>query len=379
MTDSRLMDISDLLASYSKGNFDYEVELSPNLDEIDTIISGINMLGEELRDTTISRDFFSNIYNAVTDMLFVLNMDGTIRDTNETVKSKIHASGIIGSSFDQWCTTVKKRDEFKNIKQRLDTRKGGYTFESEFKKKTETTIYTSCTASKIINLSGEHEGYLIIAEDITERKETEKLILRTILETQDKERKRFADDLHDSLGPELSMTKLLVSHLRKIGENDAKTMEIVLKCEGILDDSIANLREICFDLMPGALEKGGILDALDQLILRVPIKMTVKTNISQLPLSKQQEVAIYRVFQEFINNSIKHSQAKKISISLRMNNNIMEIIIQDNGIGFDIASKKKAGGRGLNTMITRVESFGGMPIFTSTIGSGTKLQIFFKC
>ena len=70
---TRVLAISNLLADYSLGNFDYKVSLSDKLDDLDSIISGINMLGEELKETTISRDFFSSVYNSVSTLLFILD------------------------------------------------------------------------------------------------------------------------------------------------------------------------------------------------------------------------------------------------------------------------------------------------------------------
>ena len=87
MNKKRLTDISTLLADYSIGNFHKKVTVSNNLDEIDSIIMGINMLGEELEETTISRNFFENIYNSVTDMLFVIDDNGKIINVNSVVET----------------------------------------------------------------------------------------------------------------------------------------------------------------------------------------------------------------------------------------------------------------------------------------------------
>lgn len=70
--DNRLKEINSRLSEYSIGNFDNNIKISPRLDEIDAISSGINMLGEELKSITISRDYFNNIFNSVSDMVFIL-------------------------------------------------------------------------------------------------------------------------------------------------------------------------------------------------------------------------------------------------------------------------------------------------------------------
>ena len=83
MNNERLTNISTLLADYSRGNFLRKVEVSEELDEIDSIIMGINMLGEELEETTISKNTFENIFNSVTNILFVVDEKGTIIEINK--------------------------------------------------------------------------------------------------------------------------------------------------------------------------------------------------------------------------------------------------------------------------------------------------------
>ncbi len=83
MNDERLINISSLLADYSTGNYLNKVKVSKNLDEIDSIIEGINMLGEELEETTISKNIFENIFNSVVNILFIVNNEGIITGANK--------------------------------------------------------------------------------------------------------------------------------------------------------------------------------------------------------------------------------------------------------------------------------------------------------
>jgi len=83
--DNRFGKINKLLSEYSLGNFDKKLAMSSRMDEVDAFISGVNMLGEELKDKTISRDYFNNIFNSVSDMVFVLDKDGNIENINHAV------------------------------------------------------------------------------------------------------------------------------------------------------------------------------------------------------------------------------------------------------------------------------------------------------
>src|SRR5258705_13753009 len=83
--DNRFNKIRRLLTAYSLGNFDRKLAVSRHMDEVDAFISGINMLGEELKDKTLSRDYFNNIFNSVSDMVFVLDRQGKIETINSPV------------------------------------------------------------------------------------------------------------------------------------------------------------------------------------------------------------------------------------------------------------------------------------------------------
>src|SRR5665647_2937767 len=101
--DKRLKEINSRLSEYSIGNFDNNIKISPRLDEVDAISSGINMLGEELKSITISRDYFNNIFNSVSDMVFILNLKGIITDANKSAKEQMRYEhdSLIGEKINE--------------------------------------------------------------------------------------------------------------------------------------------------------------------------------------------------------------------------------------------------------------------------------------
>lgn len=370
MIDKRLMDISDLLANYSTGNFDYEIQFSDKLDEIDTIISSINMLGEELKETTISRDFFSSIYDAVSNMLFVLDNQGTIIDINQSVSRTTGLENLIGTQFIDLSNSEKSDLDCLQIKDNAIH----HTFETEFRNTFSKTLYVTCEITRITKRN--ETGYLVVAEDITEKKESEKRILKAILETQENERKRVADDLHDSLGQELSSLKMMLG-LSKRNTTDPEQNKLLQSSIDILENSIKGVRNVCFDLMPSILAAEGLIYALHQLIENTPFHFEFTTNIDKLNLDVQQEVSIYRVIQEFVNNSMKHSKGDEIAIDILKTDKQLDITISDNGKGFENVLDLDNQGRGLNTMKSRIEAFGGSYKLTSELNKGVTLNISF--
>lgn len=374
---NRLLELNNMLANYSQGNFDYEVELSSELDEIDTIISGVNMLGEELRETTVSRNFFSSIYNSAGNAFFVIDIEGIINDVNKTVNNRLGYKNE--NIINQPLSTIFSEDtewNFERICKELENSNQTIDFEVDLATKDGKTLNYSCKCSKIIDQSNTLKGYLIIAEDITERKETEKLLVRTIIETQENERKRVANDLHDSLGQELSVIKMMLgSTTGKLKTKE--TQDLVSSCIEILDSSISGIRSICFDLMPHVLQFGTILEALKELIVTLPIEVDLKCNVKRLEFPKENELMLYRVIQEFISNTLKYAEADLISINIEQTAELFVIKVADNGKGFEIGKTKRIG-RGTRTMKTRVESFNGKYEIESKLNYGTKMTITFK-
>jgi len=385
MKDSQIKEIHDLLIAYAEGEYHRKGKVSEDRDEIDMIIAGVNMLGEELLGTTVSRDYFSGIYNAVSNMVLVLSLRGEIEDSNSAVFELLgyHNNEIKGRSID---TIVDGGNGsfFNSARNRLGSDGASTQREMNLIACDGKNIPVSCSFSKIMDRRGEPERYLVVAEDITERKETEKLIVRTIVETQDKEQMRVADDLHDSLGQELSTVKLLLSAINEnVQSADAKYVEAFETCKELLDNSIENIRAICFNLMPASLARGGIEAALEELAHKQGLHDLIIFTLdipAEIPtLDNSMEIAIYRVAQEFIANSIKHAQASEIKIGLYADQTHVQFDIEDNGVGFEINDEfYVGGGRGLSTMSSRVKAFNGNFKFTSSPGQGTGLSIKFQ-
>ncbi|MGB1103288.1 MAG: sensor histidine kinase [Crocinitomicaceae bacterium] len=254
--------------------------------------------------------------------------------------------------------------------------------EAEILTANSTIIYGLFTCSQIFDRYGKFKGFLISVKDITAEKEKEKLILKTLLTTQSSEQRRVADDLHDSLGQELSMAQLMVSNFDLYEVEDREFYNLVEICRDIMDGAIKRLREICFDLMPNVLVRGGIILAVNTLVAKLEYleRVEVKFNYpDQFPrLSPDLEIVIYRIVQEFINNLIKHSEATELTIELIDAEEMIKVSLVENGQGFDINKLNNIGeNRGISNISTKVKAFDGQYEFNSVIGEGTWLILKF--
>lgn len=383
MQKSQIDEISDLLLSYSAGDYHVKGEISENFDEIDMIISGINMLGEELRSTNVSKEYFSRIFNTVTDLVIVADERGRLLDINQAVMdlSGYEQKELLENSFLDLLGDPKSK-LFSEIKKNLAVGNSNYVVESKLITKDKNVVFGLFTCSKIFDRHGDFTGYLISMKDITAQKENEKLILKTIISTQSAEQRRVADDLHDSLGQELSMAQLMLSNFSRFEVEDKEYYNLLELCNDILENSIKHLREICFDLMPNVLVKGGLELAIDTLVGKlqnldkIDVDFVSTENFPRL--FSELEIVIYRIVQEFINNMIKHSDANKLNIHLIEHDNRVEITLSENGQGFELKKLNNIGeNRGISNIRTKVLAYNGHYEFKSQPGEGTELWVEF--
>lgn len=213
------------------------------------------------------------------------------------------------------------------------------------------------------------------------RRLTEKMFLNTIIQTEEKERKRFAKDLHDGLGPLLSSVKMSVSSLAQMKQEEA-SREIVENTELVINEAIKSLKEISDNLSPHVLSNFGLVRALSNFINKINVAKTIRinliTDLKDERFDANVEVVLYRVICELINNTIKHAQAKKINISLSLAEDYLIIIYKDDGKGFDvnkIIEQQTSNGMGFSNIYSRINSLKGEINIESESKKGTLVTI----
>lgn len=201
-----------------------------------------------------------------------------------------------------------------------------------------------------------------------EKMEQEKLRYKMIIEAEEKERTRIAKDLHDSLGQMLAALKM---NLNSLSINNSADGQLV-KTTQILDDTISEMRSISHAMMPESLVKNGLAKALMDISNHVEKNQTqVNVNVENWRgWNSTGEYVLYRIVQELLNNTLKHAQAKNVNIELNQFEDEINLIYEDDGIGFDI-NTIKSDGIGLQNMNNRISSINGHIEFDSKPGVGT--------
>lgn len=177
------------------------------------------------------------------------------------------------------------------------------------------------------------------------------------IQTQERERKRIAKDLHDGVGTSLSSIKLLVSDAFRANslEQPRKAQEI----NDTLTEVIADIKQIVYDLHPPALERYGLQVGLKNLTEKINNHGGVSILFDyygQREVSPSTSISIYRIIQELINNTLKHAKASEIRIHINQFEDEMNIMYEDNGVGM-VGSRFT--GLGLHNIESRVRSLHG--------------------
>lgn len=212
------------------------------------------------------------------------------------------------------------------------------------------------------------------------KSEHQRELLENTVHAQEKERKRFASDLHDEVGAMLSVIKMNLSRLEKKEENNT-LKELASESKEHIDDVIAHVRRITRALSPPSLEKFGLVHSMNEFIEWVNKTNQVKIDFwlmgNEARFDPASEIASFRIFQELLNNSIKHSQASTIAVKLKFTAKCVFLSVSDNGIGFDV-KKATSSGLGLKNLESRAEVMQGKFKINSSPGKGTTSILAFK-
>ncbi len=184
--------------------------------------------------------------------------------------------------------------------------------------------------------------------------------IKSVIQSQEQERERFATDLHDGMGQLINALNLNIEGLKQSDNRDVEHRnQLYENSTEILSDIYEELRNIAFNLMPRTLVKQGLFLALDELAKRINQsgQLSVEFNVGDIKhrLNDIAEIALYRIIQEFISNIIKYARAKHVFIQFTTDNKTeLTLTIEDDGIGYDIDAFKHGKGNGWKNINSRL-------------------------
>ncbi len=196
--------------------------------------------------------------------------------------------------------------------------------------------------------------------------------ISAVVDSQEKERKRFASDLHDGMGQLVSTLQLTIQAIKQ-SKDIEKTVTQVENSEQLLSEIQTEIRNIAFNLMPPVLVKEGLIPASRELVRRLNktdnLKVSLAAHDFDYRLSQVAEVSLYRIIQELLSNMIKHSKATEIVVSFTGFKEEIVLTLEDNGIGYDLnAFQTSERGNGWSTLQTRINLIRGEIEFDTMLG-----------
>jgi two-component system, NarL family, sensor kinase len=204
-------------------------------------------------------------------------------------------------------------------------------------------------------------------------------MMEASLESQENERRRVAADLHDSIGAMLSTIRLSFLTFARENKTDGDSIQ---ESKKMIDDTIDSVRRISRDLMPSTLEKFGLSQAVKEMCERFESTASIPISFEEIGghrnLSKKNELMIFRIVQELINNALKHSESSSIKVTFNNSHNLT-VIVEDNGKGFDIQhhmqDRTTGKGLGLFNIENRARVTGAEIFFESQENKGSKTTL----
>lgn len=211
-------------------------------------------------------------------------------------------------------------------------------------------------------------------------KELELSTIDAMIAGQEKERQRLAADLHDSVGATLAAAKLQFNYLIK-NQNDAKySEELIKKTSSLLEDAYVEIRSMAHLKNSGVMAKNGLLPAIEKLTENASgindIKFEIQSFGLEQRLENSLEISVFRIVQELVTNIIKHANATQGTVHLTNHNNSLNIMVEDNGVGFDPKKTMKTKkGMGISSIDKRVNHLEGKFNIESRKNQGTTVII----
>lgn len=187
---------------------------------------------------------------------------------------------------------------------------------------------------------------------------------------QENERKRVAMELHDNIGQKLSAAKMYLDQIRK-QECGQPVFQNIYE---LIHESVSDTRNISRELSTKLIEENGLSEAINQLLNRLPqtINIDAEINIENATIDGFVGGNIFRIIQEAINNTLKYANARNISLQLYQNSEFLELILKDDGVGFDFEEQIRRG-NGLKNIQQRVKTCNGLLRIESNPGQGTTI------
>lgn len=334
---------------------------------------------EEERRLRFSEKRWRSLFEQAREGIVIIGLDGQIVEANPAAAETLQYSKeklLSMNIFEVDTGNISGLTMKQMIEQKMFAEES-FTYETVLKK-SNADYFPAEVLFNQIDYAGSKLG-LVTFRDIRRRQEVERQVLNVIIKTEEKERRRFAQDLHDTIGPLLSGMKLYLATLAKT-QSEERREKVFSLSEEAINEAIASIREISNNLSPQTLADYGVVSALRGFIQRLNATELIDANFvaenMEERIRQETELALYRIITELINNTLKHSGASRVDIRMERKKRDIVVRYRDNGKGIDVQGvSDKGSGMGLSNIASRLKSIDGKIAFSREQEWGYVAQI----
>lgn len=207
----------------------------------------------------------------------------------------------------------------------------------------------------------------------------QKELLNAVIDSQEIERKRIGQDLHDEIGGTLSAIKLMLNSLKnKLNEQQE---EVLTDAKELIDKMIVDVRHISHDLSPPGLAVFGLFTTIEAFVNlinntgQIKISLVHENDLEEVELPEKTSLALFRVLTQLVDNTLKHANATEIEMLFGLQETNLSIVYQDNGKGFDMEVLNQRSGIGMQNIQSRLQMINAEYQIKTSVGNGFKVEI----
>lgn len=330
------------------------------------------------------RRLFESMVDTLPGFVYQLNSQGKIVFVSDQVEEVLgfKAQDLIGAELTEevgsqfgFGVAEDFADQYRNMRRALQE-KSGFNGVSRMRKLTGEVIWVSSSgAYEEMDGEGMIQGYIT---DITEQVQQDEERMSAVMKASDGEKARISKEIHDGLQQTLTIAALNLEFVKK--EQEKLSEQIREKFElgwKFLKKGMDDTRSIAHRLMPKAIEDFGLVSVVKEMVndlnRSTDIEFEFVTNMDGHRIKTASATIIYKLIQESINNIMKHAKAKNVTIQYLSLGSQLQLIIEDDGVGFEPNQLEKNSGFGLASMKSRATALGADFILDSTPGHGTTI------
>jgi PAS domain S-box-containing protein len=384
----RIDELSHLVYEVASGNFDYKIDIRDNSDELAGLVEVINMMGEELKESTVSRDFMESIYRGVVDILIILSPDHKIERINDAVQGYLDYTPeeLIGKDI-SFIICEDDINSYEHFRTKLNANESVHISELKLKRKDNIYLETSASFSLLFDNQKKNIGTVLIAKDITKSKQTEKELIEAKIKAEKASQAKsnflanMSHEIRTPLSGVLGFLELLSStsldpiqqKYLDLAITSGQTLSVLLK--DILDltkveSGKLNLESISFNLVDSIKSS---LSTYQLSAQKKGIKLNVEFDEGFPGFVVSDPSRIKQVITNLVGNAIKFTDNGSVTLQasykeFEEDQINVEINVIDSGIGIpkelhenifksftqaDFSTTRKFGGTGLGLTITK--------------------------